>query len=140
MMMHVAVAVPPTSVTTSLRRLVDRFGVVEGEPVCRDAPVPDWGGQRLPVIDEIMTVSDRFAEADRRACPDAVNAVFSRHRTSETFDGSIVEFTTSVALVQLSVPTVLTPVVTALGGCRGHGQVEADRCWRPQRPAPDGRG
>ena len=66
-MMHVAVAVAPAPVTTSSRRLVDRFGVVVCEPIYRDAPVPDRVGQRLPVIDEIMTVSGRFAGADQRA-------------------------------------------------------------------------
>jgi hypothetical protein len=140
MMMHVAVAVLSEPVTTSLRRLVGRFGVVVCEPVGRHSPVSDGVGQRLPVIGEIMTAWDRLTEADKRACPDAVNAITSRHRVGGTFDASIVELTASVGLVQVSVSTAWRRWSGGLDGRREHGQVQGDRCCRPESPVPDGRG
>jgi hypothetical protein len=102
-------------------------------------PVSDGVGQGLPVMDEIMTGWDRLTEADRRACPDAVNAITSRHRVGETFDASIVGLTTSVGLVQVSVSTAWPRWLGGLGGRREHGQVQGERCCQPVSAVPEGR-
>jgi hypothetical protein len=100
------------------------------EHIGRHAPVSDGVGH--------VTAWDRFAEADRRACPDALNAVTSRRPLDETVDGSIVELITSVGLVQLSVSTTWPRWLGGLGGRREHGQVQGDRCYRPESAVPDG--
>jgi len=133
--MHAAVAAPYVHVSAPLRRLVDRFGLVVCESICRDVPVPGWVRQGLPVMPEIMTASDRLAEAVERACADAVTAATMRHRLGETFRGSIVDVTTSGGLVQISDPTILAPVQ---GECSAGGEVtvrlvEADVAKRSVR-------
>ena len=107
---HAAVAAPYAHVTAPLRRLVDRFGLVVCESVCRDAPVPDWVRRALPVLPEIMATSDRLANAVERACTDAVEAAALQHRVGETFHASVVDASPNGAgLVQISDPPILAP-------------------------------
>ena len=72
--LHAAVAAPYAHVTAPLRRLVDRFGLIVCESICRDMPVPDWVRHALPTLPEIMTASEHLANAMERACTDAVEA------------------------------------------------------------------
>ena len=104
---HAAVAAPYAHVTAPLRRLVDRFGLVVCESICRDAPVPDWVRHALPILPEIMTVSDHLASAVERACTDAVEAASLQHRVGETFRASVVDITKNGALVQITDPAIL---------------------------------
>lgn len=118
--MHAVVAAPYAHVTAPLRRLVDRFALVVCESICHDVPVPDWVRQGLPVMPEIMTASDRLADAVERTCADAVKAATLRHRVGETFRGSIVDVASDGALVQISDPTILAPVA---GRCSAGAEV-----------------
>ncbi len=104
---HAAVAAPYAHVTAPLRRLVDRFGLVVCESICRDAPVPEWVRHALPSLPEIMTASDHQAGAVERACTDAVEAAALQHRIGETFRASVVDITKNGALVQVSDPAIL---------------------------------
>jgi len=107
---HAAVMAPYAHVCAPLDRLVDRFALVVCESICRDVPVPDWVRQSSPVLPEIMTAADRLVCDVERACADAVTAATLRHRVGETFRGSVVDVTTSGALVQLRRPMILAPV------------------------------
>ena len=105
--MHAAVAAPYAHVTAPLRRLVDRFGLIVCESICRDTAVPNWVRHALPTLPEIMTASDRLANTMERACTDAVEAAAMQHRVGETFRASVVDITNSGGLVQLSEPAIL---------------------------------
>ena len=106
---HAAVAAPYAQVTAPLRRLVDRFGLVVCESICRDAPVPDWVRRALPVLPGVMASSERLANAVERACTDAVEAAALAHRVGETFPASVVDVTRNGLLVQICDPVILAP-------------------------------
>ena len=106
---HAAVAAPYAQVTAPLRRLVDRFGLVVCESICRDAPVPDWVRRALPVLPGVMASSERLANAVERACTDAVEAAALAHRVGETFPASVVDVTRNGVLVQICDPVILAP-------------------------------
>lgn len=87
---HAAVAAPYAHVTAPLRRLVDRFGLVICEALCRDGDVPAWVVEALPSLPAVMTGSDRLANAVDRACTDAVEAEVLAPRVGEVFDAVVV--------------------------------------------------
>jgi len=107
--LHAAVAAPYAHVTAPLRRLVDRFGLIVCESICRDMPVPDWVRHALPTLPEIMTASEHLANAMERACTDAVEAAALQHRVGEVFRASVVDVTKNGGLVQISDPAILAP-------------------------------
>jgi exoribonuclease R len=109
--MHAAVAAPYAHVTAPLHRVVDRFGLVICESICRDAPVPDRVRHELPALLAIMASSDRLADAVERACGVALNAAALQHRVGEIFGGTVVDVSDGGALVQLRDPLILAPVV-----------------------------
>lgn len=86
-----AVAAPYAHVTAPLRRLVDRFGLVTCEALCRGAQVPDWVREALPILPEMMRSSDQLAGKVERSCADAVEAAVLSTRVGETFAASVVE-------------------------------------------------
>jgi exoribonuclease R len=104
---HAAVAAPYAHVTAPLRRLVDRFGLVVCESICRDAPVPDWVRHALPILPGIMASSEQLANAVERACTDAVEAAALQHRVGEIFRSSVVDVSQNGGLVQISEPPIL---------------------------------
>ena len=108
--LHGAVAAPYAHVTAPLRRLVDRFGLVICDSICRGQPVPDWVRQALPTLPEIMSASEHLAHAMERACTDAVEAAAMQHRVGEVFHGMVVDLSAGGGLVQLSEPAILAPV------------------------------
>lgn len=133
--MHEAVAAPYAHVTAPLRRVVDRYGLVVCESICRDEPVPEWVRKGLHAVPAIMTSSDHLADAVERACAEAVTAAALRHRVGERFGGTIVDVTGGVALVQLRDPLILAP---ATGECTAGAEVivrlaEADVARRAVR-------
>lgn len=105
---HAAVAAPYAHVTAPLRRLVDRFGLVACEALCRGNEVPDWVREALPALPEVMQASDRVAGAVERGCADAVEAAVLEHRVGEVFDAVVVDDRNgSGVLVQLQEPAVV---------------------------------
>jgi len=112
---HAAVAAPYAHVTAPLRRVVDRFGLVVCESICRDVPVPDWARRGLPLVPGIMTTSDALADSAERAGADAVMAATLRDRAGETFHGLVVDVSPTGGLVQLTDPLILVP---AEGACQ----------------------
>ena len=111
---HAAVAAPYAHVTAPLRRLVDRFGLVVCESICRDTPVPDWVRHALPALPEIMASSDQLANAVERECTDAVEAAALQHRVGEIFSASVVDVSQNGGLVQISEPPILARADGAL--------------------------
>ncbi len=105
---HAAVAAPYAHVTAPLRRLVDRFGLVVCEALCRGEVVPDWVRQALPALPEAMQASDRVAGAVERACADAVEAAVLEDRVGEVFEAVVVdERNRSGVVLQVQDPAVL---------------------------------
>jgi VacB/RNase II family 3'-5' exoribonuclease len=107
LMLHAAVAAPYAHVTAPLRRLVDRFGLVLCESLCRETPVPDWVRSAMPSLPQIMATSEQLANAVERTCTDAVEAAVLQHRVGQTFRGSVVDVTQNGGLVQISEPPIL---------------------------------
>ncbi|HEY7717205.1 MAG TPA: RNB domain-containing ribonuclease [Pedococcus sp.] len=120
---HAAVAAPYAHVTAPLRRLVDRFGLVVCEALCRGAEVPDWVREALPGLPEAMQSSDRVAGAVERGCADAVEAAVLEHRVGEVFDAVVVDARNdSGVLLQLKEPAV---VAAGQGGAAPGAAVRA---------------
>lgn len=109
---HAAVAGEYAHVTAPLRRLVDRFGLVICESLCRDADVPGWVREALPTLPEVMASSDRLAGDVERACTNAVEAAVLTPRVGELFDAVVVDLRDNGAggVIQLLDPPVLAPV------------------------------
>ena len=108
---HAAVAAPYAHVTAPLRRLVDRFGLVVCEALCRDVPVPAWASDALQALPGVMAASDQRAGAVDRACTDAVEAAVLSGRVGEQFDAVVVDVRDKGrSRVQLLDPPVLAPV------------------------------
>jgi exoribonuclease R len=118
--LHEAVAAPYAHVTAPLRRVVDRYGLVVCESICRDEPVPDRVRHGLHAVPAIMAASDHLADAVERACAGAVAAAALRHRIGESFGGMIVDVAGGLALVQLRDPLILAPVT---GECTAGAEV-----------------
>jgi exoribonuclease R len=108
---HAAVAAPYAHVTAPLRRLVDRFGLVVCEAICRGAEVPAWARDALPHLPQVMADSDRLAGALERACTDAVEAIVLQRRIGDVFPGVVVDLHQhGGGLVQIADPAVLARV------------------------------
>ena len=125
---HAAVADQYAHVTAPLRRLVDRFGLVVCEALCRDVEVPGWVREALPSLASVMATSDQLAGRLERACTDAVEAAVLAHRVGETFEAVVVDVdgrrggdhaddkvdqvqdSGPSGVVQLTEPPVLAPV------------------------------
>lgn len=115
---HAAVAAPYAHVTAPLRRLVDRFGLVVCEALCRGAEVPAEIRAALPEVPGLMTASDRTARAAERACADAAEAAVLTGRVGERFDAVVVDHLEKgmeVQLVDLPVLAKVTGDRAALG-------------------------
>ncbi|MFP5345629.1 MAG: RNB domain-containing ribonuclease [Actinomycetes bacterium] len=102
-----AVAAPYAHVTAPLRRLVDRFGLVACEALCRGVDVPGWVLEALPTLPHLMSESDRRAGALERASIDAAEAAVLADRVGETFPAVVVDVGRERALVQVTSPPVL---------------------------------
>lgn len=126
---HAAVAAPYAHVTAPLRRLVDRFGLVVCEALCRDEQVPVWVREALPTLPALMAASDATANAVDRACTDAVEAFVLGDRVGETFGAVVVDVHDGGGgRVQLVDPAVLARVrgEVELGAALRVRLVEAD--------------
>ncbi|WP_426561094.1 RNB domain-containing ribonuclease [Angustibacter sp. McL0619] len=109
---HAAVADQYAHVTAPLRRLVDRFGLVVCEALCRDKPVPGWVREGLEALPALMNSSDQQANRLDHACTDAVEAAVLAPRVGEAFEGVVVDLRDKGpgGIVQLRQPPVLAPV------------------------------
>lgn len=105
--MHAAVGAPYAHVTAPLRRLVDRFGLVVCEALCRGVDVPEWAKLALPSLPAVMSTSDRLAGAVERASTDVVEAASLQGRIGDTFAAVVVDTTSHGAVIQVAEPAIL---------------------------------
>jgi exoribonuclease R len=82
---HGGIGAPYAHVTAPLRRLVDRFGSEVCLAVAAGAEVPGPLAEALPALPELMSASDRVANAVSRACTDRTEATVLADRTGEEF-------------------------------------------------------
>ncbi|WP_225753886.1 RNB domain-containing ribonuclease [Actinotalea sp. Marseille-Q4924] len=110
-----AVGAPYAHVTAPLRRLVDRFGLVTCEALCRGTEVPAWVREALPTLPALMAASDRLAGALERAAVDAAEAALLAGRVGEELEGVVVDVDDdgAGALLQVVAPPVLARVTGA---------------------------
>jgi exoribonuclease R len=133
---HAAVAAPYAHVTAPLRRLVDRFGLVVCEALCRGAEVPSWARDALPSLPAVMAESDRLAGQLERASTDAVEAAVLAPQVGATFEAVVVDVHhNGDGLVQIADPAVLGSVSgpVGLGATMSVKLVEADLAKRTVR-------
>jgi len=86
---HTGVGAPYAHVTAPIRRVVDRFSTEVCLAVHAGASVPEWTKQALPMLPEVMAVSDRLAAQVERACNDQVEAWLLADRIGEQFDAIV---------------------------------------------------
>ncbi len=136
---HAAVAAPYAHVTAPLRRLVDRFGLVVCEALCRGVEVPSWAREALPSLPAVMAESDRVAGELERASTDAVEAAVLAPHVGATFPAVVVDVHhDGDGLVQIADPAVLAAVTgpVELGTSISVRLVVADVATRTVRFAP----
>lgn len=107
-----AIAAPYAHVTAPLRRLVDRFGLVTCEALCRGDDVPDWVREALPTLPALMAGSDRLAGQLERAVVDAAEAALLAGRVGEELEAVVVDVDDdgTAGLLQVLAPPVLARV------------------------------
>ncbi len=110
---HAAVAAAYAHVTAPLRRLVDRFGLVVCEALCRGVEVPGWARESLASLPEVMARSDRVAAAVDRASTDAVEVASLQHLVGQTFRAVVVDARKDGGLIQIAEPAILAPLTGA---------------------------
>jgi exoribonuclease R len=107
---HSAVAAPYAHVTAPLRRLADRYVSEVCLALHSGAPVPDWASEALPRLPEVMSTSDRVANAAERGAVDQVEAMVLADRVGETFPAVVLDADHSRPLGTIA---VTEPVVRA---------------------------
>jgi exoribonuclease R len=82
---HGGIGAPYAHVTAPLRRLVDRFGSEVCLALAAGEEIPGWLAEALPTLPELMTASDRVANAVSRACVDRTEAAVLAERVGQEF-------------------------------------------------------
>ena len=96
--------------TAPLRRLVDRFGLVVCEALCRGAEVPAWARESLASLPEVMARPTGVAAAVERASTDAVEVASLQHLVGRTFRAVVVDARKDGGLIQIAEPAILAPL------------------------------
>ncbi|MDG6102368.1 RNB domain-containing ribonuclease [Dactylosporangium aurantiacum] len=104
--LHGAVAAPYAHVTAPLRRLADRYVTEVCLALHTGAEVPAWARDALPRLPEVMSRTDRVANAAERGAVDLVEAVLLQHRVGEEFDAAVLDVDRHRADIALDEPPV----------------------------------
>lgn len=88
---HGGVAAPYAHVTAPLRRLADRYATETCVALFAGADVPDWARAALPRLPDVMTTTDRVANAAERGAVDLAEAVLLEGRVGERFDAAVLD-------------------------------------------------
>ncbi|SDH14823.1 RNB domain-containing ribonuclease [Pseudonocardia oroxyli] len=107
---HGGIGAPYAHVTAPLRRLVDRFGAEVCLAVAAGEEVPAWLAEALPVLPELMSASDRVANAVSRACIDRTEAAVLADRVGREF---------SVVVLRADPGEVFLPDPPVIARCSG---------------------
>ena len=110
---HAAVAAAYAHVTAPLRRLVDRFGLVVCEALCRGAEVPAWARESLASLPEVMARSDRSPPRSTGPAPTPSRSASLQHLVGETFRAVVVDARKDGGLIQIAEPAILAPLTGA---------------------------
>ncbi|HCT79928.1 MAG TPA: ribonuclease II [Micromonosporaceae bacterium] len=108
--LHSAVATPYAHVTAPLRRLADRYVTEVCLALHEAREVPEWAAQALPKLPEVMSSTDRIANAAERGAVDLVEATMLANRVGETFPAVVLESDQKRPLATIA---VTDPVVRA---------------------------
>ncbi|MFF5227064.1 RNB domain-containing ribonuclease [Dactylosporangium sp. NPDC000521] len=104
--LHGAVAAPYAHVTAPLRRLADRYVTEVCLALHNGTEVPGWAREALPRLPEVMSRTDRVANAAERGAVDLVEAVLLQHRIGEEFDAAVLDVEKHRADIALDEPPV----------------------------------
>ncbi|MET7421005.1 RNB domain-containing ribonuclease [Dactylosporangium sp. NPDC005555] len=104
--LHGAVAAPYAHVTAPLRRLADRYVTEVCLALHAGAEVPRWAREALPRLPEVMSRTDRVANAAERGAVDLAEAVLLQHRIGEVFDAAVLDVEKHRADIALDEPPV----------------------------------
>ncbi|MEV4137423.1 RNB domain-containing ribonuclease [Dactylosporangium sp. NPDC049742] len=104
--LHGAVAAPYAHVTAPLRRLADRYVTEVCLALHHGTEVPGWAREALPRLPEVMSRTDRVANAAERGAIDLVEAVVLEHRIGEEFDAAVLDVEKHRADIALDEPAV----------------------------------
>ncbi|MEV4512977.1 RNB domain-containing ribonuclease [Dactylosporangium sp. NPDC049525] len=104
--LHGAVAAPYAHVTAPLRRLADRYVTEVCLALHAGVEVPAWAREALPRLPEVMSRTDRVANAAERGAVDLVEAVLLQHRVGEEFDAAVLDVDKRRADIALDEPPV----------------------------------
>jgi exoribonuclease R len=88
---HGGVAAPYAHVTAPLRRLADRYATEACIALFAGDQVPDWARAALPKLPDVMTTTDRTANAAERGAVDLAEAVLLEGRVGEQFDAAVLD-------------------------------------------------
>ena len=88
---HAAVAAAYAHVTAPLRRLSDRYATAACLALHDGRPVPDWVREALPRLPEVMSSTDRVANAAGRGAVDLAEAVLLADRLGQIFDAAVLD-------------------------------------------------
>jgi exoribonuclease R len=103
---HGAVAAAYAHVTAPLRRLADRYATEVCLHLAADQDVPEWAGEALPRLPEVMQASDRRASAAERGAVDLAEAVLLEHRVGEVFDATVLDLNAHGGVIAIDDPPV----------------------------------
>jgi exoribonuclease R len=88
---HGGVAGPYAHVTAPLRRLADRYATEVCLALHNGSEVPEWARTALPKLPQVMSTTDRIANAAERGAVDLAEAVLLRDRIGERFDAAVLD-------------------------------------------------
>ena len=88
---HGGVAAPYAHVTAPLRRLADRYASEVALALFAGSRLPEWARAALPKLPDVMTSTDRVANAAERGAVDLAEAVLLEGRVGERFDAAVVD-------------------------------------------------
>jgi exoribonuclease R len=88
---HSGVAAPYAHVTAPLRRLADRYATEVCLSLHNGADVPSWAREALPKLPEVMSATDRTANAAERGVIDLVEAALLADRVGDVFDAAVLD-------------------------------------------------
>jgi exoribonuclease R len=88
---HGGVAGPYAHVTAPLRRLADRYATEVCLALHAGAEVPAWARAALPKLPQVMSTTDRIANAAERGAVDLAEAVLLHDRVGERFDAAVLD-------------------------------------------------
>ncbi|MEV6524310.1 RNB domain-containing ribonuclease [Longispora sp. NPDC051575] len=88
---HAGMATAYAHVTAPLRRLADRYATEVCLALHAGQPVPDWVRAALPGLPEVMSKTDRRANAAERGAVDLVEAVLLADRVGERFEAGVLD-------------------------------------------------